>query len=118
VAEVWKNNILEEIKRETSEVKIIEELFEKMREKFGEFSKESRKVDELRLLVQGSRTYDEYVQEFRRTARGSGYEGRALIEEFKRGLNGTIRRRLAKAESLPSTITDWQERVVKLDRNM
>ena len=82
------------------------DMFEKMREKFGEFNKESRKIDELRLLVQGSRTCDEYVQEFRRAARGSGYKGRALIEEFKRGLNGTIRRRLAEVEPLPSTIID------------
>jgi len=29
-----------------------------------------------------------------------------------------IRRRLAEAESPPSTITDWQDRAVKLDRNM
>jgi len=27
-----------------------------------------------------------------------------------------IMRRLAEAESLPSTITDWQDRAVKLDR--
>ena len=101
-----------------SEVETIEELFEKMREEFGEFDEESRKVDKLRLLVQGSRTYDKYMQEFKRTARGSGYKGRTLIEEFKRGLNGTIRRRLAEAESLPSTISDWQKRAVKLDRNM
>ena len=106
VAEVWKDNILEEINKGTSEVETMEELFEKMREKFGEFDKESRKIDELRLLVQGSRTCDEYVQEFRRAARGSGYKGRALIEEFKRGLNGTIRRRLAEVEPLPSTIID------------
>jgi len=39
--------------------------------------------------------------------RGSEYEGRVLIEEFKKGLNRMIRRRLAEAESLPSTITDW-----------
>ena len=118
VAEVWKDNVLEEINKGTSEVKTMEELFEKMREEFGEFDEESRKTDELRLLVQESRTCDKYVQEFRRAARGSGYERRALIDEFKRGLNRTIRRRLAEVESLPSTITDWQERAVKLDRNM
>ena len=56
---------------------------------------------------------DEYVQEFRRAVRGSGYKGRALVEEFKRGLNGVIRRRLAEAEIPPTTITQWQERVVK-----
>ena len=89
-----------------------------MREEFGEFDEESRKVNELRLLVQGSRTCDEYVQIFKRIARGSGYEGRALVEEFKRGLNRVIRRRLAEAEIPPTTITEWQERAVKLDHNM
>jgi len=93
-------------------------VIEKMREEFGEFDEESRKVNELRLLVQGSRTCDEYVQIFKRTARGSGYEGRALVEEFKRGLNRVIRRRLAEAEIPPTTITEWQERAVKLDHNM
>jgi len=117
VAEIWKDNILDEIAKGTSDVETMEELFEKMREEFGEFDKESRKADELRLLIQGPRTCDEYIQEFRRAARGSGYKGRVLIGEFKRGLNGTIKRKLAKAESPPSTITEWQERVVKLDRN-
>jgi len=116
-AETWKDNILDEIARGTSEVDTVEELFEKMREEFGEFDEESRKADELRLLVQGSRMCDEYVQELRRAVRGSGYEGRALIDEFKRGLNGTIKRKLAEAESPPSMITEWQERAVKLDRN-
>jgi len=116
-AETWKDNMLDEIAKGMSEVETVEELFEKMREEFREFDKESRKADELRLLVQGPRICDEYVQEFRRAARGSGYEGRALIDEFKRGLNGTIKRKLAEAESLSSTITEWQERAVKLDRN-
>jgi len=35
---------------------------------------------------------EEFVQEFRRTVRESGYEERSLIKEFKRGMNGTIRR--------------------------
>ena len=116
-AETWKDNVLDEIAKGTSDVETMEELFEKMKEEFREFDEESRKADELRLLVQGSRMCDEYVQEFRRAARGSGYEGRALIDEFKRGLNRTIKRKLAKAESPPSMIAEWQERVVKLDRN-
>ena len=107
VAEVWKDNILEEINKGRIKVETMEKLFEKMREEFGEFNEESRKVDKLRLLVQGAKICNKYMQEFRRAARGSRYKGRALIEEFKRGLNGTIRRRLAEAESPPSTIADW-----------
>jgi len=40
---------------------------------------------------------EKFVQKFKRAARGSGYEGRPLVEEFKRGMNGVIRRKLIKA---------------------
>ena len=33
---------------------------------------------------------EELVQEFRRAARESGYEGRPLVEKFKRGSNTII----------------------------
>jgi len=33
---------------------------------------------------------EEFMQEFRKVARESRYEGRPLIEEFKRGINGII----------------------------
>ena len=36
----------------------------------------------------------EFIQELRRAVRGSGYEGRLLVEEFKRGINRVIRRKL------------------------
>ena len=41
---------------------------------------------------------EEFVQEFKRVARGSGYEGRPLVEEFKRGMNRGIRRKLMEVE--------------------
>jgi len=96
----------------------VEKLFTKMRSEFREFDEQSRKVDKLRMLEQGSRTCDEYVQLFKKTTRESSYKERPLVEEFKRGLNGNIQRRLAKVELLPSMITEWQERAVKLDCNI
>ncbi len=33
---------------------------------------------------------EEFVQEFRRAARESRYEGRPLVEEFKRGMNRVV----------------------------
>jgi len=107
VAEVWKENVLEERRQGVLGVEIVEELFTKMREEFREFDEESRKVDELRLLEQGGQTCNEYIQIFKKTSRGSGHEGQPLIEEFKRGLNGNIRRRLAEAESPPVIIDEW-----------
>ena len=61
-----------------------------LRKEFGEEEEESVKAAELRKLEQGGRTMEEFIQEFKRAARGSGYEGRPLVEEFKRGINGGI----------------------------
>ena len=108
---------MDELAKGESEVKSAEQLFAKIRNDFGETSEEKRKIEQLRTIEQGERTCDEYVQKFKKVARGSGYEGRPFIEEFKRGLNGAIRRKLAKAEELPTTIGEWQERAVRLDRN-
>ena len=60
---------------------------------------------------------EEFVQEFKRAARGSGYEGRPLVEEFKRGMNRGIRRKLMEAENLPASIEQWYRRAMALDRN-
>ena len=108
MAEAWKDNLLDELSKRKSETEMAEELFSKIRNKFGETAEEERKVKQLRTIEQGRRTCNEYVQEFKKTTRGSGYERQPLIEEFKRGLNGGIRRKLTKAESPPSTIEEWQ----------
>jgi len=60
---------------------------------------------------------EEFVQEFKRAARGSEYEGRPLVEEFKRGMNGGIRRKLMETENLPVSIEQWYRRATALDRN-
>ena len=57
------------------------------------------------------------MQKFKKVARGSRYTGRALIKEFKRSLNGGIRRRLMEAEEPPETIREWYERAMRMDQN-
>jgi len=117
IAEAWKDNLLDELAKGELEVESVEQLFTKIRNDFGETLEKKRKIEQLRTIEQGGRTCDKYMQEFKKVTRESGYERRPLIEEFKRGLNGAIRRKLAEAEELPTTIGEWQERAVRLDRN-
>jgi len=117
VAEAWKDNLLDELSKGESEVETAEELFQKMRNEFGETGEKERKIEQLRTIEQGGRTCNEYIQEFRKVARRNSYEGQPLIKEFKRGLSETLRKKLAEAEAPPSTIEEWQERAVRLDRN-
>ena len=95
----------------------MKEFFTILRKEFGGGEEESVKVAELRRMEQGGKTIEEYVQEFKRAARGSGYKGRPLIEEFKRGINGGIKRKLMEAENPPTSIEQWYRRAMALDRN-
>ena len=47
---------------------------------------------------------EEFVHEFKRSVRGSGYERRPLVKEFKRGLNEVIRKKLMETKNQPSSI--------------
>ena len=117
VAEAWKDNLLDKLSKGKSEIEIVKELFGKIRNKFGKTAEEERKIEQLRMIKQGGRTCNEYVQEFKKVVRGSSYEGQSLIEEFKRGLSRALKRKLAEVENPSHTIEEWQERAVRLDRN-
>ena len=88
-----------------------------IKKEFGGGDEKLVKVAELCRLEQGSRMIKEFVQEFRRAARESGYEGHPLIEEFKQGINGAIKRKLIEAKYYLRTVKQWYKRAVALDRN-
>ena len=58
-----------------------------IRKEFGDEDEESVKMAELKRLEQGNKTIENFVQKFRRVAKGSEYKGRPLVEEFKRGIS-------------------------------
>jgi len=115
--DVWKENVMEELEAGEVEYESVEEFLTSLRKEFSGGEEESVKAAELRKIEQGGRTMEEFVQEFKRVARGSGYEGRPLVEEFKRGMNGGIRRKLMEAENPPASIEQWYRRAMALDRN-
>ena len=116
-ANIWKENIMEELETEEIKFELAGEFLAEIKRKFGGGDEESVKVAELKKIKQGGRTMEEFVQDFKRTARGSGYEEHPLIEEFKQGMNGSIRRKLMKAENQPATIEHWFKRAITLNRN-
>jgi len=116
-ADVWKENLMEELELGEMEYESIEEFFTSLKKEFGGGEEESVKVAELRKLEQGGKMMEEFVQEFKRAARGSGYKGRPLVEEFKRGMNGGIWRKLMESENPPTSIEQWYRRATALDRN-
>jgi len=101
VAEAWKDNLMDELAKGELEVETAEQLFSKIRNDFGETSEEERKIEQLRTIEQGNRMCDEYVQEFKKVARGSGYEGRPLIKEFKKRIEWSIEEEASRSRGTP-----------------
>jgi len=89
--------VLEDLERELLEYETVGEFLADIKKEFGGGDEESVKVAELQRLKQGSRIMEKFIQEFRRAARRSRYERYPLIEEFKQGMNGAIRRKLMEA---------------------
>ena len=82
-ADVWKENVMEELESGEVEYESVEDFLTSLKREFGGGEEELVKAAELRKLEQGGRTMKEFVQEFKRAARGSRYERRPLVEEFK-----------------------------------
>ena len=103
-ADVWKENILEDLEAGVLEYETVEEFLTDIRKEFRERDKKLVKVAELKQLEQEGKTMEEFVQEFRKAARESKYEERPLVEEFKRGMSKAIRRKLMETERPPTSI--------------
>jgi len=70
LADVWKENLMEELESGEMKYESIEEFFTSLKKKFGGGEEEAVKAAELRRIEQGGKTIEEYVQEFKRIARG------------------------------------------------
>ena len=97
-------NILEDLEMAVFEYETAEEFLADIKKEFGGGDKEMVKVAELKKLEQKEIKIEEFMQKFKRAVRESKYEERPLVEEFKRGINGTICQKLIKSEWQPSFI--------------
>ena len=96
--------MLEDLERGLLEYKIVREFLADIRKEFGVEDEEMVKVAELQRLEQGRKIMEEFVQKFRKVAKRSGYKDRLLIEEFKKGINGTIYQKLIELEEQHTSI--------------
>jgi len=117
LADIWKENIMKELEAGEIEFESAGEFLAEIRREFGGGDEKLVKVVELKKIKQEGRTMEVFVQDFKRIARGSGYERQPLIEEFKQDMNGSIRRKLMEAENQPGSIEQWFKRAIALDRN-
>jgi len=74
---------LKDLKTEILEYIMVGEFLTDLKKEFEGGDDEIIKVMELKKVEQGSKTIENFVQEFRRAVRDSKYKGRSLVENFK-----------------------------------
>ena len=74
------------------------EFLANIKKEFGGEDKEIVKVAELKRLKQRGKIIEEFVQEFKRAARGSRYKRRSLNKEFRWRINENICQKLIELE--------------------
>ena len=116
-ADVWKENVMEKLEVGEIKYETAKEFLMSLKKEFGGEKEELVKAAELRKLEQEGKTMEEFVQEFKRAVRESGYKRKPLVEEFKREMNRRIRRKLMEAENQPASIKQWYKRAMALNRN-
>jgi len=82
--------MIEDSENRSLELPTVGEFLANLKQKFRNKNNELVKVTKLKKIEQGSKTIEEFVQEFRKVMRGSSFERRLLIKEFKRGMNRVI----------------------------
>ena len=65
------------------EYKTVEKFLADLMKEFEKEDNETIKIAKLKRLEQGSKIMEYFIQKFRRTTKGSDYERRSLIKEFK-----------------------------------
>ena len=108
---------MEELEAGELEFESVGEFLTEIKKEFRGGDKESIKVAELKRIEQRGRNIEKFMQDFKRVVRDSRYERCPLIKEFKRTMNGSIRRKLMEAENQPAIIKHWFKRTIALDRN-
>jgi Zinc knuckle len=112
----WREVAVREIMDGESPFETVDALLETIEETFGDPNKEDTRVFEITTMVQGTKTADEHVHEFKIAAHESGYTGKPLVYEFKRSLNKALRERLNNLERRPYNIDGWYREAMRLDR--
>ena len=108
---------MENLEEEILEYESVGEYLAVIKKEFGGGEEESVKVAELKKLEQEGRIMEEFMQKFKRAVRGSKYKERLLIEEFKRGMNRIIRKKLMETERPPTSIEQWYEHATNLNKH-
>ena len=115
-AEPWARNYMERHRNEQAYTETWSQFKDLLKASFGASDPTLHAVDKIRKLEQGSLTADEYIVAFEEHESYTGWDEKALIDQFEKGLKPGLQASVYRLESMPTTLQGWKSYVRKFDR--
>lgn len=87
-----------------------------LKQSFGAVDPSLKAVDKLYELKQGKMSADEYIVAFEEYEGDSGWDDKALMDQFERGLNSNLAASVYRLEKMPKTLQEWKTWARQFDR--
>src|SRR5882757_9038348 len=91
------------------------ELLELIRKQFGDVDEEVTAQQEIEKIKQGTDTVEKYVVKFRMLQYRTGYDQKALIAIFRRGIHDKLLDRIYNMVDMPTSLEQWFEMAIRFD---
>lgn len=115
-AEAWARSFIDKHNDRTSYDYTWVEFKDLLAASFGAADPTANAVDKLYKLEQGSMTADEYIVTFEEYAGYTGWDDKALMDQFEKGLKSSLTASIYRLENMPTTLQGWKQWARKLDR--
>ena len=115
-AEPWARNFMEKHHHLAEYTCNWEEFVELLKLSFGASDPTANAVDKIQKLEQGSKTADEYIVAFEEYEHYTGWDDKALMDQFEQGLQHGLKASIYRLENMPATLQGWKQYARKFDR--
>ena len=89
-ARTWQEYVMAQIFKKALWYHTADELLQEIQCQFGDMDKRATMLLKIQTMMQGDRTAEEHVQDFKKVALEAGYKGFPLIMEFKQSIHPTL----------------------------
>ena len=114
-AHAWCEYVMAQIFKKTLWYHTADELLQEIQHQFGDTDKRATMSLKIRTMMQGDRTAEKHVQDFKKAALEAGYKGFPLIVEFKWSIHPALQKWLSEIRPQPVSIQEWYNEAITID---
>lgn len=115
-AQIWAQQFMKKHGHESTYTESWSDFISLLKQSFGAADLSLKAVDKLYELKQGKMSADEYIVAFEELEVDSGWDNKALMDQFERGLSSNLAASDYRLERMSKTLQEWKMWARQFDR--